>query len=417
MQMHLDIDVNLLTAENAYWTAREICQQPDAWSIAHTAIARQRDRIERWLQPKLADSRLRILLTGAGSSSFVGETLAPWLTRKLHRRVDAVATTDLVGSPDLYLAEDIPTLMVSFARSGNSPESVASVTLANQLLGCCHHLVLTCNREGQLAHQARRNRDMLCLWMPEGTNDSSFAMTSSYTAMLVACAAIFATDSDSLNQAIESARVVLDNLVCRAQALAAGHFNRLVVLGAGCLHATAREACLKCVELTNGKLTVTADTPLGFRHGPKSVVDENTVIILLRSADPYTAQYDLDLLLELCVERRAAKVVVLSRDDIGDNHQGGGDYWHALRSASPLTVERLLALGSDDQAEVICMTSGADSGPNGLDDFWISLPYVVFCQVFAFLKARALGVSADNPCPSGEVNRVVKGVTIHAFRR
>ena len=86
---------------------------------------------------------------------------------------------------------------------------------------------------------------MLCLWMPEGTNDSSFAMTSSYTAMLVACAAIFATDSDSLNQAIESARVVLDNLVCRAQALAAGHFNRLVVLGAGCLHATAREALLE----------------------------------------------------------------------------------------------------------------------------------------------------------------------------
>lgn len=45
----------------------------------------------------------------------------------------------------------------------------------------------------------------------------------------------------------------------------------------------------------------------------------------------------------------------------------------------------------------------------------MSLTYMVFYQMFAFFYARSLGVSADNPCPSGEVNRVVEGVTIYPY--
>ena len=45
----------------------------------------------------------------------------------------------------------MPTLLVSFARSGDSPESVAAAELADQLLSDVHHLVLTCNADGRLA--------------------------------------------------------------------------------------------------------------------------------------------------------------------------------------------------------------------------------------------------------------------------
>lgn len=413
MKKYLGIDADILTAGNSYWTAREICEQPDVWIRADAAVETQRECIGNWLQPILADPGLRMILTGAGSSSFVGETLAPWLTAKLRRRVDAISTTDLVGNPALYLAEDVPTLMISFARSGDSPESVASVVLADQFLTSCRHLVLTCNPDGRLAQTSRQNPDALCLLMPEGANDRSFAMTSSYTSMLVYCAAIFAPEPEHLKHAIASARLLLDNLHSRARALAERRFDRLVVLGAGCLGATAREACLKCVELTNGKVTVAPDTPLGFRHGPKSVVDEGTCVVLLWSADAYTARYDLDLLLELCGDRRAAGIVVLSPGHFGSyscRDDGGGS-----RRVALLTAERLKALQAKGQVEVIPADPAADHGAQAIDDFWMSLLYLVFCQMLAFFKSRALGVSADNPCPSGEVNRVVRGVTIHPF--
>ena len=417
MNEYLTIDADLLEAANSYWTAREICQQPQCWAEADTAVERQRERIEHWLRPKLANSQLRILLSGAGSSSFVGETLAPWLRRKLGRRVEAVSTTDLVGHPALHLAEDIPTLMVSFGRSGDSPESVASIDLANRMLGDCRHLALTCNPDGRLARKLSGQCGSLCLPMPDATNDRSFAMTSSYTSMLVSCAGIFAPEPEPLNWAIESTHFTVANLVRRAQALARMKFERLVVLGAGCLLATAREACLKCLELTNGRVAAVADTPLGFRHGPKSVVDGNTCILLLRSADPHATRYDLDLLLELCADRRAAKIVVLSPEEFGDNPCDMGKFRFASQPADPLTVERLAALRSGDQAEIVVPhPNGLGSGVNGVDDFWISLPYVVFCQIFAFCKAHALGVPADDPCPSGQVNRVVQGVTIHPYR-
>lgn len=393
MATRLGIDVGDLKAQGSYWTAREICQQPDAWIESAVAIDRHRAEIDRWLAPKLRNPRLRIVLAGAGSSAFVGETLAPWLTKQLGRRVDAVGTTDLVGHPSLSLAEDLPTLLVSFARSGNSPESVAGIEIANRALSECHHLVVTCNPDGHLARLAA-DADALCLLMPKQTDDRSFAMTSSYTAMLVSCAAAFAPESVDLSAAVQAARFAITEHVLAARQLADAPFDRYVVLGAGCLRGTAMEASLKCLELTNGRVAVVSDTPLGFRHGPKSVVDETTCVVLLQSSDPYTARYDLDLLRELCRDDHAAKVVVLSPADSSDR-----DGFEALRQRC-----------ANGRAQVVAFDTTA-----ACDDLWMSLPYLVFCQMLAFFKARSFGIGADNPCPTGEVNRVVQGVTIHPY--
>jgi len=50
-----------------------------------------------------------------------------------------------------------------------------------------------------------------------------------------------------------------------------------------------------------------------------------------------------------------------------------------------------------------------------LNDVWLSFPYIVYCQALAFYKSLALSVTPDNPCPSGEVNRVVQGVNIYPY--
>lgn len=379
---YLNLDKDELERGKCLWTAREIAQQPRVWRAAHAGVDARREDIEAWLEPTLAHPRARILLCGAGTSAFIGESLAAWF-RTCRRvfptcEIAAAGTTDLTADPLQFLGRDLPTLMISFARSGDSPESVACVELADQLLSNCRHLIVTCNPAGRLARFADSRADVLCLMMPEEANDRGFAMTSSYTAMLVACLAVFTPDRPQLERAAAWAEKLLDGHAPEIAELARRDFNRLAVLGAGCLAGTAAEAALKCLELTGGKVVSVCDTPLGFRHGPKFVVDESTVIVHLRSSDAHMRMYDRDLARELRTDGRAAAILNLS------------------------PAEPASGIGAADAAA-------------RWDDIWLSLVYIVHCQLLAFHKALALGVEADNPSSTGEVNRVVNGVTIYPF--
>ena len=372
MTAYLRIDAAELKAKDSYWTAREIAGQPALWRATGRAVAAGRGALDDWLRPLLTRADLRIVLTGAGSSAFIGETLAPWLRGRLRRRVEAIGSTELVAAPAQYLAEDLPTLLISFARSGDSPESLAAIELADQMLGKCQHLLLTCNPDGGLAGAAQGRADRFCLLLPDGAHDQSFAMTGSFSSMLAACASIFTPDADQLEQAARLAETLIAEQAAAVRELAQADFTRLVTLGAGSLLGAAREIALKCLELSAGRVVALADSPLGFRHGPKSVVDQATLIVQLRSADPRAAAYDRDLYHELIRDDRAFAVVAL-------------------------TAGRL----------------GARIAP---DDIWLALPCLVYGQMLAFYKALALGVAADNPCPGGQVNRVVQGVKIYPYR-
>ncbi len=382
MNRYLDFDESELERRNCLWTAREISQQPRIWRAMHSRIDSCRKDIDSWLKPALEKPNLQILLCGAGTSAFIGDTAAAWLRKHYPAsatcRIASVSTTELTADPLQFLRQDVPTLMISFARSGDSPESMACVELAADLLSDCRHLIITCNPDGRLARFGRSRGDALCLMMPEESNDRGFAMTSSYSAMLVSCVAIFTPDRVQLERASVWAEQLLDGRARCIRDLAQREFRRLVVLGAGCLSGTAEEAALKCLELTAGHVVAIHDTPLGFRHGPKIVIDESTVVIHLQSSDAYTGLYDRDLMRELRTDDRSAAIVELSLSTL----------------ASKIDTARAVT---------------------GLDDIWLSLVYVVYCQLLAFHKAMALGVEADSPCPTGEVNRVVHGVTIHPF--
>ena len=130
MTSTLQMDEAALERAGALWTAREIAQQPSSWRRTQDLMRQQAGRIAGFLSPLLARSDLRIMLTGAGSSAFIGECLAPLLLQRLGRRVEAIATTDLLSGPRLYFQREVPTLLVSFGRSGGSPESMAAIELA-----------------------------------------------------------------------------------------------------------------------------------------------------------------------------------------------------------------------------------------------------------------------------------------------
>jgi tagatose-6-phosphate ketose/aldose isomerase len=363
-------------------TYREIVQQPGVWREVAGMLAGRSAEVAAFLEPLLALPELRIVLTGAGTSAFAGEVLRPALARSLGRRVDAVATTDIVSNPREVFAEDIPTLLVSFARSGDSPESVAATRLAQQCLGSVHQLVLTCNPDGRLAAEHTGSASSLVLLMPPTANDRGFAMTSSFTSMLLTAWLVFsparAPASADLAERLAAAaeQVLAESDVLTG--LAARGYDRVVYLGSGSLGGLARESALKLLELTAGEVVSYYDTALGFRHGPKAVLRERTLVVVYLSNDPYTRRYDEDIAEELRAAIGAANVLVLAARDGASS----ADAWR-LR-------------GLDD-----------------VDDAALALPFAVIAQVLAMRFSLELGRTPDNPFPDGEVNRVVQGVAIY----
>jgi tagatose-6-phosphate ketose/aldose isomerase len=369
-------------------TVREIAQQPGLWREVDRLVAASRESLDAFLRPLTARGDLRVVLTGAGTSAFAGQVLQGALARRLGRRVDAVPTTDLVADPRGCLAEDVPTLLVSFARSGDSPESVAATDLADQVLSEVHHLVITCNAQGALARNHADRPASRVLLMPAAANDQGFAMTSSFTCMTLA--ALLALGGDAYagiaerlarvaEWVIEDAGVdqAVGDLVGRAP-------ERIVYLGSGALKGLAGESALKVLELTGGTVVAGAESSLGFRHGPKAVLNGRTVVIVYVSNDPYTRQYDQDIAAELRGNLPAGSVVTVAAGSGAAPGDSGAGTW-------PLP------------------------GLDGVEDVALALPAVVYAQLVALRASLAGGIRPDEPFPSGEVNRVVRGVVLHSL--
>lgn len=368
--------------------AREIAQQPRIWREVSEMVASRRSEIDAFLAPLLSRADARIVLTGAGTSAFAGEVAAPELSRHLGRRVEAVATTDLLSNPYEYLVPDVPTLLVSFARSGNSPESVATVDVADQILSEVSHLIIACNAEGQLARHHGSQESSLVLLLPPEANDASFAMTSSFTGMTITALLALRDPKTSGVEDIEPIAAAAEQLLQadEVDALAELSPDRVIYLGSGPLHGLAQESALKLLELTAGQIIGLAESSLGFRHGPKSVLTPQTLVVVYLSNDPYTRRYDIDIATELTATLGERVVAV---------------------DASAETPE---GKPSDVPSEVRTLrVHGVGSVP---DAYW-AVAAVIVAQRLAMASSLALGLPPDNPFPGGEVNRVVQGVTVH----
>ena len=379
---HLGIPEAELVETGAVWTAREIEQQPRLLAQTHALVAGLHDRLQAFAAPLTGNRAARVILTGAGSSAYIGLCVAPLLDRRLAARVDAVPTTDIVCAPHLYLDPDQPLLLVSFGRSGNSPESLAAVQLAESLVREVRHLVVLCNADGKLGKVPVA--EAMTLVLPPETHDTAFAMTSSFSCMMYAVVAALlpaGTLDDRISPITDAtARVLVDALPVLGELASAGH-ERVAYLGSGVLRGLARESALKLGELSNGAVATCFDSPLGFRHGPKTFINERTLVVVFVSNDPLTRRYDLDLIDELRRDGCAARIVEVSTQP------------RASAGADAIAVRE--------------MDSASD-----VDLLW---PYVAVAQVYALLASRALGVTPDNPNPAGTVNRVVQGVRLYAL--
>ena len=223
------------------FTHKEILQQPAMWRKEYEMLLNKKEDIANFMG-KYLTSDTDIVLTGAGTSAFIGDTIEP-ICRGVWRNVRAVPTTDLITHAEYFLDKERPLLLISFARSGNSPESVGAVNIANRICKNVAHIYITCNKNGKLAAESGKD-NILLLLLPEETDDKSLAMTSSFSTMLMTCLMLshidtLEQDKLKIEKTIENAEVVLRDYENKLRSIGERKFERGVFLGSGALKGIA----------------------------------------------------------------------------------------------------------------------------------------------------------------------------------
>jgi tagatose-6-phosphate ketose/aldose isomerase len=372
-------------------TLREICQQPSTWLETAARVLSHRALVEATLEDAgVSLGGGALVLTGSGSSLYAGECLALPLQQALRVPVNAVPAGQLLTHPESSLPPTGHYAVVSFARSGNSPESRAVVnSLVGERRAC--HLVLTCNRQGALATHYQSVPGVRTIVLDEATNDKGLVMTSSFTNMVLAGRLLgHARDTDGYTaRAGVLARAAARVLTSSADPLgrvARSGFTSAVFLGSGCRVGAAHETALKMLEMNDGRVWTLAESYLGFRHGPMSAVRADTLVVAFLSSDPMVRSYEADLIRELDRKKLGARRVIVGA-----------------------SVPRELAAGPED-----VIVDVAREGM--LDDADLVLIDVLVGQLLAFDCCLNGGLRPDSPSTQGVINRVVSGFEIHRRR-
>jgi tagatose-6-phosphate ketose/aldose isomerase len=384
----LGFTLSELDQYGGHLTAKEIAQQPKLWQNTWQLVYDNKEKISDFLQTAFAEEFLTVMLTGAGTSAFIGNVLQGPFKSNTKKTTTAIATTDLILHPEQYFNKKA-TLLISFARSGDSPESLAAVNIANEFCDRIYHLIITCNPKGQLALSSDPdNKTTLVFLLPPEADDQSLAMTGSFTSMLLAGLLISrVADIASLRAQVDTlamfAENILENYSQPLRHVARLDFQRAIFLGSGPLRSVANESDLKVQELTDGNIICKSDSFLGFRHGPKAVINASTLLVYLFSNNAHVYQYEADL------------VRAISAGDKGLYRIGVIE-----KANSEIEADMLIELSLHGET---------------VDEEMLSVVSVLPAQLLGFYKSLELGLSPDKPSKKETITRVVRGVTIYPF--
>jgi tagatose-6-phosphate ketose/aldose isomerase len=242
--------MNGVEQKNIGHTWREIMQQPALWP---TTAVRVREGTER-LQVRTRLKDARVMITGAGTSAYVAGAIAGAWPRSV-----AVPSTDLLLATERYIEET--TVLLSVARSGDSPESMAVVDRVHRLRPDIWHLAITCNARGGLATSPLVNSIIL----DPRTNDESLVMTSSFSNLLLGglCLAKGDAMDPVITRASAAAQAEFPVINDRMKTLANITEDRVLLLASPPLFSWAEEGALKILEMTAGRFPAMAATNLG----------------------------------------------------------------------------------------------------------------------------------------------------------
>ncbi|MEM3134815.1 MAG: SIS domain-containing protein, partial [Candidatus Bathyarchaeia archaeon] len=386
-----------LESKGIKYTPREIASQPTIWLKSFSMLKNRIGEIRDFINGRvLSKGHGRVMLSGAGSSYFIGLSCEDVLRGMWHINVESRACTDIVTSFHSILLKHIDTTMVYFSRSGESPEILGAFLLADRILENVSHIIITCNRFGKLAslksrYEERGENNVLRIILPEETNDRGLAMTASFTTMLMAAQFLaYIMEADIYENILRSASAAAERLLREYSSLASElaelNFERAFFLGTGPLYGCAAESHLKLQELTAGRVICKFDSYLGVRHGPEIAIDDKTLIVYFVSSDPFIRRYEIDLMEDL-------------------RSKGLGLRRIAVCCGMSESVKRY----ADHVIDI------SDDGRCWIPDYCRPLVDVIFGQLLGLFKSLNLGLKPDNPSDRGIITRVVRGVKIYDY--
>lgn len=371
-----------------YHTLREICQQPLTWLDTSARVVGSLAQ----LRSIVAESGLgaksgSLIFTGSGSSFYAGECLSLTLGRELGVPVHAVPSGLILTHPDAALPPGHGGLVVSLARSGDSPESIAVIDLLDETCPGVRHLIITCNRSGRLAGFRRDDPGSATLVLDDATCDRSLVMTSSFSNLVWAGRSLGLLHSAGLYREktevlVAAAKQILARESGEIAALGRQSFRSVLYLGSGVGLGSARESALKMLEMTAGQVVTFAETYLGVRHGPLAAVQSDTLIVCFLSSEPLVRAYELDLIRELGRKNLGMRKVIVG--------------------------EQVPLGAAQSQDHVIEYGHGF-----GLGDATLPMLNVLVGQLLAFFRCLSLGLRPDSPSREDVINRVVGQFEIH----
>ena len=373
-------------------TPREIWQQPETWSRTYQRCLDRSHDLREFLGRSAIHrdgSSPNVYLIGAGTSDYTGRALSSLLRKRWGTEVWPIPSTTLLTEIEDFYREGREYLWISFSRSGESPEGVALLERALDRYPSIRHLVITCNERGAMAQLcARHPEKALALVLDDAVNDRGLAMTSSFSNMVLAgqCVAHVEDLSAFGDSVVKMSELGTQFLPAAAEVAAAVTMlgcSRACFVGSGALRAVADESALKVVELSGGKVTTLAETPLGLRHGPMSSVDGNTVFVAFLSNDVRRRGYELDLLREIDRKRLGRVRVLVTAQGLKDL-TGLSDFSLSLNSTADFP---------DHHRPILDVMLG---------------------QLIGLFASLRCGLKPDQPSPGGTITRVVQPIKLYS---
>lgn len=363
-------------------TPREIAQQASTWRRTYHKILELEPHLKNYLT-EAQNGFFNVLLVGAGTSDYIGKSVASLLQANWKCGVSAVPSTDLLTNMDDFLIPEESYLWISFSRSGDSSEGVAVLKEALERYPEVYHIIVTCNERGQMAQLFKENANVFTIVLDEAVNDQGLAMTSSFSNMAVVAQALanlwdLEKYSATLELMTKSASELLPAAAETCHRLVAEGFSKVCFLGSGPLKGAAIESALKVLELTNGRIVSFSESFLGLRHGPLSAIDSDTLVVAFLSEDDRRSRFERDVLLEIRAKGLTAKSLIV---------------------APP-------AVSVGEMPVVLNMTARV------LDPYRPPVDVVVG-QLLGLFASLRQGLEPDRPSPRGAINRVVSNVQIY----
>ena len=332
----------------------EILSQPQCWSESLEEL--KQEKTLQFMAKHFAGATDWVFI-GCGSSYYVALSAAATMTRLTKLRARALPASEALLYPDFVFAGAGRCVPVLISRSGQTSEMVATAEML-KVRGILS-LAISCVSNQPLEELASETIVL------SHANEKSTVMTRSFSSMLLALqalAAVIAGDSaflDSLSAMSRTVAPLLPTLPTKLSEFVSNHhFDDYVYLGQGPFYGLACEGALKVTEMSVSYAQ--SFHTLEFRHGPKSIVTPETLLVFLLSESGYRAECEA---LQEMKSLGATTLVVCNRADA------------TVREASDLVVELQLEVS----------------------EFARLAPYLFTCQILGFYSGLKKGLDPDSP--------------------